>query len=102
MLKKSFHFLLIGAFLLSVIACTATQTRESTGEYFDNTMITTKVKTEFLKDEQIKSLPITVKSYKGTVQLSGFVDNQKLARRAENIAASVKGVKGVENNLIVK
>ena len=89
-------------FAVIIASCAATQTSESTGEYFDNAAITTKVKAKLFHEEQLKSLAIRVKSYKGTVQLSGFVNSPKQIRLAEKIALSTPSVKRVVNNLIVK
>jgi osmotically-inducible protein OsmY len=83
-------------------ACASTRTRESTGEYVDDSGITTKVKSLLASDDFLKSFEISVETYKGTVQLSGFVDSQKAVDKAGEIARSVKGVKSVKNNLIVK
>ena len=65
-----------------VSGCAGTGTRESTGEYIDNSAITTKVKAEFVKDEVVKALDVNVKTFRGEVQLSGFVTqpNKKLAQ----------------------
>jgi osmotically-inducible protein OsmY len=84
------------------MACASTSTKESTGEYVDDSVITTKVKTLLANDDFFKSFKISVETYKGTVQLSGFVDSQKAVDKAGEIARSVKGVKSVKNNLIVK
>jgi osmotically-inducible protein OsmY len=86
----------------AVLGCASTRTHESTGEYLDNTVITTKVKTALLDEPSLKSFQISVKSYKDTVQLSGFVDSAKSARKAGEVAAAVKGVSSVKNDLIVK
>ena len=83
-------------------ACSATRTHESTGEYVDDSVITTKVKSLLAADDFLKSFQIGVESFKGVVQLSGFVNNQKAVDKAAEIAMSVKGVKSVKNNLIVK
>ena len=83
-------------------ACTSTRTHESTGEYVDDSVITTKVKTLLAKDDFLKSLQISVETYKGVVQLSGFVNSQQAVDKAGQIARSVKGATSVKNNLIVK
>ena len=82
--------------------CVSTYKEESTGQYFDSSTITMKVKANLLADKQVKSLPITVNTYKNVVQLSGFVDNQIQKDRAEEIARNVKGVRGVNDSLIIK
>ena len=82
--------------------CAATPTKESTGEFVDDATITTKVKAAFLHDEYIKSFDISVETFKGTVQLSGFVDNSAQKYRAGEVARGVNGVHEVKNNLTVK
>jgi hypothetical protein len=84
------------------MACASTSTQESTGEYVDDSVITSKVKSLLANDDFFKSFKISVETYKGTVQLSGFVNSQKAVNKAGEIARSVKGVKSVKNNLIVK
>jgi osmotically-inducible protein OsmY len=98
---------LIGYFVLVIliatfVACASTSKQESTGEYVDDSVITTKVKALLAEDDFLKSFQISVETYKGTVQLSGFVGSQKAVDKAGEIARSVKGVNSVKNNLIVK
>lgn len=88
--------------MFTFASCASTPERESSGEYMDNTVITTKVKSLLAKDDFLKSFQISVEAYKGTVQLSGFVDSQDAKDKAEQIARSVKGVESVKNDLIVK
>jgi osmotically-inducible protein OsmY len=93
----------IGCFLFAFAAgCAGTYKKESTGEYIDDTVLTTKVKTEIFNDPELKVLQINVETFKGVVQLSGFVDSEKAAARAVEIARSVKGVQSVKNNMVVK
>ena len=82
--------------------CAGTATRESTGEYIDDASMTTKVKAAFVKDPLVKALAVNVDTFKGTVQLSGFVDTAEQKMRAEQIAAATSGVQGVKNNITVK
>jgi hypothetical protein len=82
--------------------CAGTSTRESTGEYIDDTTISTKVKAAFVKDPLVKALDVKVDTFKGAVQLSGFVDTTEQKSRAEQIAAGVTGVSTVKNNITVK
>jgi osmotically-inducible protein OsmY len=96
---RYFVLLLLIAFL---VGCASTPTRESTGEYVDDSVITTKVKSLLAADDFLKSFQIGVESYKGVVQLSGFVNNQKAVDKAIEITRSVQGVKSVKNDLIVK
>lgn len=90
----------MAATLLS--GCAATATRQSTGELVDDATITTKVKAEFVRDDTVKAHDVSVTTFKGIVQLSGFVDNAVQKSRAEQIAASVAGVKSVQNNISIK
>jgi osmotically-inducible protein OsmY len=83
-------------------ACASTRTRESTGEYVDDSVITTKVKSLLAADDFLKSFQIGVETFKGVVQLSGFVNTQKAVDKAIEITRSVNGVKSVKNDLIVK
>lgn len=101
--KKLIKTLFFSLFLLAVLpSCADNTKRESTGEYLDDTVLTTKIKATFVGDSRLKALDINVKTYKGIVQLSGFVDTQKEADRAVQLARTVKGVKAVNNSLIVK
>jgi osmotically-inducible protein OsmY len=89
-------------FIAALAACASTSKQSSTGEYVDDSVITTKVKSLLAKDDFLKSFQISVETYKGTVQLSGFVNSQLAVDKANQIAYSVKGVKSVKNDLIVK
>jgi len=97
----------IGCFVLlmliaTLVACASTSKQSGTGEYVDDSVITTKVKSLLGADDFLKSFEISVETFKGTVQLSGFVDSQKAIDKAGEIASGVKGVKSVKNNLNVK
>jgi osmotically-inducible protein OsmY len=84
------------------MGCASTRTHESTGGYVDDTAITTKVKTAIFTDPALKTLQINVKTFKGEVQLSGFVDSAQSVTKAGEVARSVNGVVSVKNDLIVK
>ena len=86
----------------SITACTSSRTSESTGEYIDDSVISNKVRGEIVGDKDLSIFQIDVEAYKGIVQLSGFVNSQAAKNRAGTVAAGVKGVKQVRNNLIVK
>lgn len=88
--------------LISCVACTGNATRESAGEYIDNSAITARVKADLARSDKASALAIEVKTFKGTVQLSGFVDSEAERKAAESIAKNVDGVRAVENALIVK
>ena len=104
MKKRNF---VIRYFVLLVViaffaACAATRTQESTGEYVDDSVITTKVKSLLAADDFLKSFQIGVETFKGVVQLSGFVNTQKAVDKAIEITRSVKGVTSIKNDLVVK
>jgi len=96
------HFLMLLMLITTFAACAATNTRSSTGEYIDDSVITTKVKSLLAADDFFKSFQISVETYQGAVQLSGFVNSKQAVDKAGQIARSVNGVKSVKNNLVVK
>lgn len=89
-------------FIQAQTGCAGTATRESTGEYIDDAAVTTKVKAALVKDPLVKALDVQVETFKGTVQLSGFVDTAEQKAQAERVAASVTGVQSVRNNIALK
>jgi len=89
--------------MMTIAACTSSsRTTESTGEYVDDAVITSKVKAALVGDSGLKSYEIGVETFKDTVQLSGFVNSAQVKARAGEVAAGVSGVKSVRNNLVVK
>jgi len=82
--------------------CASTPTRESTGQYIDDSTITAKVKAEYARDPVVQATQVNVETFKGVVQLSGFVDDNEAKQRAEQLAKRVGGVARVEDNIIVK
>ena len=96
------RFLLVLMLMATFVSCASTPKQESTGEYVDDSVITTKVKALLAQDDFLKSFKISVETRKGIVQLSGFVASQNAVDKAGQIARSVGGVKSVKNNLIVK
>jgi osmotically-inducible protein OsmY len=95
-------YLVLLMLVAALAACASTATRESTGEYVDDSVITTKVKALLAEDDFLKSFKISVETYKGRVELSGFVNSQDAVNKAGQIARGVGGVKSVKSNLIVK
>src|SRR5208337_5182675 len=95
-------YLVLLMLVAALAACASTRTHESTGQYVDDSVITTKVKALLAEDDFLKSFKISVESYKGTVQLSGFVNSQNAVDKAGEITRSVKGVTSVKNNLVLK
>jgi osmotically-inducible protein OsmY len=94
---------LLALAVMAVIAgCAASQTRESTGEYLDDSAITTKVKGAILNDPSLKVFEIKVATFRGVVQLSGFVKSPEIVAHAANVTSGVSGVTSVRNDLIVK
>jgi osmotically-inducible protein OsmY len=102
---KKGHTIISFAFLLTMAAaftsCASTRTNGNVGEYLDDSVITTSVKSVLAENSFLKSFRIGVGTYQGAVQLSGFVGSKKAFDKAAEIAMSVKGVKSITNNLIV-
>lgn len=93
---------LVLVMVIAMIGCTSTGTQESTGEYVDDTFITSKVKDAFAAEPTVSASDIKAEVFKGAVQLRGTVDTAEQAQKAAEIAAGVKGVKSVQNNIAVK
>jgi hyperosmotically inducible protein len=103
---KQLNKFLTAAFLAvslgTVVGCASTSQQEGTGEYVDDAVITTKVKAAIFNEPTLKSAEINVETFKGAVQLSGFVNSQADINKAAEIARSVKGVTSVKNDMRVK
>jgi len=97
-MKFMICFVLMTAFM----GYAASEKHESTGQYVDDSVITTKVKAAIFKESTLKSFQINVKTYKAVVQLSGFVDSSQSVSKAGEVAQGVEGVESVKNDLIVK
>lgn len=97
-----FTLLFVSIMTLSLASCGATDSRESTGEYIDDTVITTKVKAAILKDSTLSAAEINVETFKGVVQLSGFVSSRAEINKASEVARSVSGVSSVKNDIRIK
>jgi len=95
-------FLLCIALVTAFLGCASTPKSAGTGEYIDDRVITTKVKAAIFEEPTLKVFQINVDTFKGEVQLSGFVDSSQSVKKAGEVAAGVKGVKSVKNSLIVK
>ena len=100
-MKRSFT-ILIAASLLLAAGCAATSTRESTGQYIDDSSITTRVKKAIFDEPSLKVVQINVETYKSVVQLSGFVDSSAQIGTAGSVARAVEGVTSVKNDLRLK
>lgn len=101
-LSKYLSTLFLALMLISVVGCASSQKHEGTGEYVDDSVITTKVKAAILNEPTLKVAEINVETFKGVVQLSGFVSTQAAANKAVEVARGVKGVKSVKNDMLVK
>ncbi len=100
--SKRLATLLFSFLLIAVAGCASTTKSEGTGEYVDDTVITSKVKAEIFKEPTLKSREINVETFKGAVQLSGFVSSQADISKAVEVARSVKGVTTVKNDMRIK
>jgi osmotically-inducible protein OsmY len=99
---KRFAAILAALAMAVTLGCASTAKTEGTGEYVDDTVITSKVKAAILKEPNLKSAEINVETFKGVVQLSGFVSNQSSANTAVALANNVSGVKSVKNDMRLK
>ena len=99
---KRFSALLAAIAMATTLGCASTSKSESTGEYMDDTVITAKVKTAILNEPGLKSAEINVETFKGVVQLSGFVAQPSDQQLAVATAQTVGGVKSVKNDMRVK
>jgi osmotically-inducible protein OsmY len=101
-LYKSISAVFLAIALATALGCASTSTKEGTGEYVDDTVITTKVKAAIFNEPSLKSSEINVETFKGAVQLSGFVKYQADINKAVQIARGVKGVTAVKNDMRLK
>ena len=101
-ISKRLATILFSFLLVAMAGCASTSKSEGTGEYIDDTVITSKVKAEIFNEPTLKSRELNVETFKGTVQLSGFVSSQADINKAVEVARSVKGVKSVKNDMKIK
>lgn len=101
-LSSKFLSLCTAFVFAALVGCASTPKQEGTGEYIDDTVITTKVKGAILKEPSLKSAEINVETFKGVVQLSGFVSSQAAVDKAVEVTRGVKGVSSVKNDMRVK
>jgi osmotically-inducible protein OsmY len=99
---KYISTIILAVMLATMLGCASTSRHEGTGEYFDDSAITSKVKAAIYKEPSLKSAEINVETFKGVVQLSGFVRTKANIGKAVKVARSVKGVKSVKNDMRVK
>lgn len=101
-LSNRFVAFIFAILLASMLGCAGTSTKEGTGEYVDDTVITTKVKTAIFNEPSLKSAEINVETFKGTVQLTGFVSSRAAINKAVEITRGVSGVTSVRNDMRLK
>ncbi len=101
-LNKILSAAFLAVSLAAVAGCSSTAHQQGTGEYIDDAVITTKVKAAIFDDPMTKLLEVKVKTFKGEVQLSGFVSSQAAANRAVELARGVNGVTAVKNDMQIK
>jgi len=99
---QSFASMFLALIIVSIVGCASSATQEGTGEYIDDTVITVKVKAAIFNDPDLKSAEINVETFKGVVQLSGFVNSEQDIRKAVALTKDIKGVKSVRNDMYVK
>lgn len=101
-LGKFLSALLVAVALVSFVGCASTSKQEGTGEYVDDSVITTKVKAAILNEPTLKVAEINVETFKGVVQLSGFVSSQAAVNKAVEVTRHVSGVRSVKNDMRIK
>ena len=99
---KYLSALFLAVTLISVVGCASSAKQEGTGEYVDDSVITTKVKAVIFNEPTLKVAEINVETFKGVVQLSGFVSSKTAENKAVELARSVHGVKSVKNDMRLK
>jgi len=102
-INHRFSILLLAAAAFTTLGgCASSATQESTGQYMDDTAITAKVKAAIFNDAALKSAEINVETFKGAVQLSGFVNSQADINKAVTVTRAVNGVRSVKNDMRLK
>ena len=99
---RAFAALTATLVLMATFGCAATRTHEGTGQYVDDSVITTKVKAAVLREPRLKVSEINVETFKGVVQLSGFVSSPADIKSAIRVASAVDGVKSAKNDMQLK
>ena len=99
---KYFSAFFLTLMLVSFLGCASTAKQEGTGEYIDDSVITTKVKAAIFNEPSLKSTEINVETFKGVVQLSGFVSSTMDKNKAVEVARGIKGVTSVKDDMRIK
>ena len=101
-LSKYLSAVFLAVLLVTTVGCASTSKQEGTGEYVDDAVITTKVKAAIFNEPTLKTFEINVETFKGVVQLSGFVSSQASISKATSVTRTVKGVVSVKNDIRIK
>ena len=99
---KRWSALFFAIVFASALGCAGSATQESTGEYVTDSWITAKVKAALVEDRQVKATEVNVETFKGVVQLSGFVSSSTAMYQAIRVANGIKGVTSVKNDMRIK
>lgn len=99
---KRFSAIFLALLFASVLGCAGGPQKESTGEYVTDSWITTKVKAALVEDELVKATEVNVETFKGRVQLSGFVSSSSAMDQAVYRTRNIEGVTSVKNDMRVK
>lgn len=99
---KRFFVVLLAVLFVSVLGCAGGPKQESTSEYVTDSWITTKVKAALVEDPLVKATEVNVETFKGVVQLSGFVNSDAAIRQAVRVTSGIRGVTSVKNDMRVK
>ena len=101
-ISKRTQLVVVMLMVTFVSACAGSRTQSSTGDYLDDSVITSKVKAKLLEDKEVSGLAVNVETFKGVVQLSGFVKSEAERQKAVQLARSVGGVKDIKNDIQLK
>lgn len=101
-ISKRIQLVVVMLMVTFVSACAGSRTQSSTGDYLDDSVITSKVKAKLLEDKEVSGLAVNVETFKGVVQLSGFVKSEAERQKAVQLARSVGGVKDIKNDIQLK
>jgi len=99
---KYISTIVLAVMFATLLGCASTSKQEGTGEYLDDGVVTTKVKAAIFNEPSLKSSEIKVETFKGVVQLSGFVSTQADVDKAVEVVSRVKGVTSIKNDMVVK
>ncbi len=101
-LLQRFSAFFLAIAVVFALGCAGDRRHESTGEFIDDTWITTKVKAALVEDPVVKAREVNVETFKGVVQLSGFVSTREAMNQAVRVTSGIKGVTSVKNDMRIK